>query len=234
MSAAQSVFDASQLLHDGDCDIMDEYNTVVEGALDMRRKFASIVSQARRLKTELLAKQAEVDHLTTRHEQDLSDLQHSAEVTRHQLRTQGHTLRRCKEANKVLRSRNQELVGELETARKYLDQVDNLRCNICTVSIKNVVTKCGHGFCRPCLTEWLRTPMNTCPICRQIVKRPDIRSIYLDDDKRAAAVIEDDAATEILSRVHRVEYSGFSVDVGGTTWKILQLEKQKRKGLVTL
>jgi hypothetical protein len=65
MSAAKSVFDTSQLLHDGDCNIMDEYNTVVVGALDMRRKFASIVSQARRLKTELQAKQAEIDHLTT-------------------------------------------------------------------------------------------------------------------------------------------------------------------------
>lgn len=65
MSAAKSVFDTSQLLHDGDCDIMDEYNTVVVGALDMRRKFASIASQSRRLKTELQAKQAEIDHLTT-------------------------------------------------------------------------------------------------------------------------------------------------------------------------
>ena len=43
---------------------MDEYNTVVDGALDMRRKFSFIVSHARQLQTELLAKQAEIDHLT--------------------------------------------------------------------------------------------------------------------------------------------------------------------------
>jgi hypothetical protein len=78
MPEARSNFDVSRLLHHDDCDIMDEYNTVVDGALDMRRKLSFVVSQARQLQTELLAKQAEIDHLTTRHQQELSRIQKSA------------------------------------------------------------------------------------------------------------------------------------------------------------
>lgn len=201
MPEARSTFDASLLLHDGDCDILHEYSTVVDGALDMRRKFALVVSHARQLQAELLAKQAEVDHLTAQHRQKLSEQQSSAEIARNQLRTQGHRLQKYRNANKVLRC----LAGDLETTRKDLDQVDYLRCNICTDSIKNAVTKCGHGFCRECLTEWLRWgsvaggPGKRCPVCRRIVRECEIQDIYLEPDRTTSAVLEDDEATEILS-----------------------------------
>jgi hypothetical protein len=201
MPAAHSNFDASRLLHDDDCDIMDEYHAVVDGALDIRRKFALIVSEARQLQTELLAKQAEIDNLTTRHQQELSDHQHSTEITRNQLRSQGHRLRRYKDANKLLRRDNQQLATELEAARKDLDQVEHLRCNICMDSMKNAVTGCSHGFCKPCLLRWLRdsTNGNCCPICRRIVREGEIRDIDLEPGSRIPAVLEDDAATEVLS-----------------------------------
>nr|KAK5449223.1 hypothetical protein LTR18_002312 [Exophiala xenobiotica] len=118
MPAVQSNFDASRLLHDDDCDIIDEYQAVTDGAFEIRRKFALIVSEARQLQTELLAKQAEIDGLATRHQQELSDHRHSAEITRNQLRSQGHRLRRYRDANKLLRRDNQQLANELEAARR--------------------------------------------------------------------------------------------------------------------
>ncbi|KAJ9493385.1 hypothetical protein H2202_011137 [Exophiala xenobiotica] len=174
----------------------------------MRRKFSLVVSQARQLQTELLVHQTENDHLTTRHRRELSAYQKSAGVIRKQLRTQGHRLQKYKDANKLLRRRNQELATDLEAARNDLDQVDHLRCNICMDSIKNVMTKCGHGFCRPCLSRWLRDapitstltgPGERCPVCRQVVKEGDVQDIYLESDIRTDSVPEDDDATEVLS-----------------------------------
>lgn len=49
MPKTRSDFDTSQLLHDDDCDIMNEYSIVVDGAMDMRRKFSLIVSWARQV-----------------------------------------------------------------------------------------------------------------------------------------------------------------------------------------
>ena len=68
-------------------------------------------------------------------------------------------------------------------------------------SMKNAVTGCSHGFCKPCLLRWLRdtTRLNSCPICRRIVRENEIRDIDLKADDRISAVLEDDAATEVLS-----------------------------------
>ena len=209
MPEARSNFDASRLLHDDDCDILDEYNTVLDGALDMRRKISFIVSQARQLQTELLAKQAENDHLTSRHQQELSRLQKSAELVREKLRPQNNRLRQYRDTNRLLRLRNRELANDLEAAREDLDKVNHLRCDICMDSFKNVVVMCGHGFCKGCLTIWLRQPKDgdtddarepSCPICRRAVRESDIRQIYLGSDSPASAVLEgDDRATEVLS-----------------------------------
>ena len=51
MSEARPNFNVRELLQDDDCEIRGEYDNVVEGALDMRRKFSLIVTQARRLRT---------------------------------------------------------------------------------------------------------------------------------------------------------------------------------------
>lgn len=60
-------------------------------------------------------------------------------------------LQRSREANKEPLRRNEELAHELEGARKELDQIDNLRCNICKIDMLNTVTLCGHVYCKPCL-----------------------------------------------------------------------------------
>jgi rubrerythrin len=201
MPAPQPNLDASRLLLDDDCDIMDEYRAIKESSSEIRRKFALIVSEARQLRSQLLVEQAKNNDLATRHQQDLLDNQHDAEITRNQLRNQGHSLRKCKAANKVLRRKNKQLATELEVARKELDEVEHLRCNICMESMKNAVTGCSHGFCKPCLLRWLRdrTNRNRCPICRRIVREGEIRDIDLEPGSRVPAVLEDDVATEVLS-----------------------------------
>ena len=206
MSEARSDFDTCPLLHEDDCDVTDEYDNVVESALDMRRKFSLIVAQARRLKNELQAKEAEIDRLSTRHRKELSHLQRGAEDLRKRVRAQGDRLQQNRETMRLLRRRNAQSAKDLEAVRKELDQVDFLRCDICKDTIKNVVTRCGHGFCKGCLDRWLRRLADSttdraeknCPICRRIVTESELRNIYLGADAATPCVLDDDVATEIL------------------------------------
>ena len=203
MPKAQPTFDASQYLNGDDCDIMAAYSGVVDSAYDLRRQFNSILVQGRQLKAELfakeaelLAKEAEISDLKAQHQQELSRLQKFSEITRDKLRTQ---LRQSKGTNQLLRVRNRGLTNDLEAEREKLDKVDHLRCDICANSFKNSMLICGHGYCKECITEWLRQnradhpeddPENTCPLCRRIFKKSDIRKLFLESDNRTFAVLE--------------------------------------------
>ncbi|KAK5189232.1 hypothetical protein LTR92_010797 [Exophiala xenobiotica] len=106
MAEVQTNIDVDQFLNDIDCDIQDEYNSVVDGVFDMRRKFSLVVMQLR-------AKQAEMDHFTTRHQQELSYVK----TARNKLRQQSHKLPQYRNENRLLRIQNRELVNNLEVAR---------------------------------------------------------------------------------------------------------------------
>lgn len=41
-----------------------------------------------------------------------------------------------------------------------------LTCPVCRITDINVVTDCGHVFCKDCITHWL-TIGDSCPICRK-------------------------------------------------------------------
>lgn len=199
MPRVRSTFEASQFLDDTDCDISEESSGILDFNLNIRRKFGVVLKQARQLKTELLAVQEKIIDLTSQHQQELSRLQKFATTTRNQLRAQGRTLHQSKVENQRLRRRVEELARDLEDTHKELDQVDHLRCSICKVTIQNAVTKCGHGFCNLCLTEWLRDPLHKCPICVQVVESCDIRKVFLGPDESNSAILDNDRATEILS-----------------------------------
>ena len=128
MSEAQSNPDVRQLLHDDDCNITDEYDNVVEGALDMRRKFSLIVTQARRLRNELLAKQAEIDRLNARRQQELSHHQRSVRDLRKRVQAQGVRLQQNRETMRLLRRRYAQSTKDIEAEGEKLEQVDFLRC----------------------------------------------------------------------------------------------------------
>ncbi|KAK5398525.1 hypothetical protein LTR06_011538, partial [Exophiala xenobiotica] len=128
----QSTLNLDYFLNDDDCDIQVEYGSVLDAASNMRRKFSSVLRQARQLKMTLQAKQAELEH-----ERQRPNLREIAETNRNKLRQQSRRLRQCKDDNKSLRLRNRELADELEVARKELEKVDHLRCNICMISSLN-------------------------------------------------------------------------------------------------
>ena len=58
-------------------------------------------------------------------------------------------------------------------------------CPLCHKSLKSpVVTKCGHVFCWPCISESLsRSDPPSCPTCQHPLKKEDIIPIYGQTDK---------------------------------------------------
>ena len=71
-----------------------------------------------------------------------------------------------------LRQENRDLLAKIQRLEGKLSAVeDNLKCNICfEKSEDDVLLKCGHNFCRPCLTSWSgtgRTAGRTCSLCRK-------------------------------------------------------------------
>lgn len=52
------------------------------------------------------------------------------------------------------------------------------RCPICLECLQQpVVTHCGHAFCYPCITEWLRRS-NSCPVCHGEIANSQLIPIY--------------------------------------------------------
>ncbi|KAK5313772.1 hypothetical protein LTR93_010769 [Exophiala xenobiotica] len=200
MFAAQPILQASRLLQDDNCSIQDECSSVADSILDIRSKFALVVSEGRQLQRAVLAQQAKIEDLKTR----LLGHEHSAEVGRNQLLAQGPRMREYRKSEKLLRLRNQELMKDLEDERAKLDKASHLKCDICMISFKNVVILCGHGFCRKCLRRWLRhsredESYNGCPSCQQPVQESDLLDVYLDFGGQTSPVGEKDRATQILS-----------------------------------
>ena len=190
----QPTLNLDHFLDDDDCDILVEYDSVVDAALDMRRKFSSVLRQARQLKTTLQDKQAELER-----ERQRLNIREIGETNRNKLRQKSRRLRQCKDDNKSLRLRNRELANDLEVARKELERVDHLRCNICTVAFKNAILPCGHTACRECLGLWLGQGKG-CPWCRRSFEAGDIRDIYLGSSSETWDVPEDDSdVTDIIS-----------------------------------
>ncbi|KAK7883376.1 hypothetical protein LTR67_011300 [Exophiala xenobiotica] len=199
MGDVQPTLEIDHLLNDDDCDIQIEYDSVVDGALDMRRKFFSVLRQAQQLKTKLLAKQAELDRYITQHERQRPDLREIAKTTRTKLREQSRKLWQCKDENRLLRNRNRELANKLEVTRQELEEVDYLRCDLCTVAFKNAMVPCGHTSCRGCLGLWLGQGKG-CPWCRRSFDTGDIRDIYLESSPETRDAPEDDGdVTDVIS-----------------------------------
>jgi hypothetical protein len=207
MSQGGSNFDARPVVQDDDCDITDEYDNIVEGVSDMKRKLVLLATQARKLKSELLAKDAEIIRLNTRHQQELSHHQRSAKDLRKTIQAQGNRLKQNKENIALFRRRITQITKDLEGEREKLGQVDFLRCDICQDKIKNIVTGCSHGFYRGCIDKWLhrRADPNTdrteksCPDCRRILIKGEIRPVFLGSDTRPPAFLGRNGTTVLLT-----------------------------------
>lgn len=192
----QPTLNLDHFLTDDDCDIGDEYASVVDAALDMRRKFSSVLKQVRQLKTTLQARQAELEH-----ERQRLELRTIAETSRNKLRQQSRRMRQCKDDNRSLRLQNRELANHLEGARKELEKVDHLRCTLCTVALKDAMLPCGHTSCRECLHLWLGQGQGKgCPWCKRSFEAGDIRDIYLGYPSETPDALEEDGdVTDVIS-----------------------------------
>ena len=161
------------------------------------------------MKSALVAKQAKLDQITGWHERELVYSEESADIARDKLRAQSRKLRKYKGENESLRRRNRQLAEDLRAVRRKEEQIKHLQCDICMESFKNVVTRCGDGYCTSCLTTWLRPGddddggdsdsdsdiMNApsercCPMCRKHVKvEDDVWPIYLESDGTGLEVV---------------------------------------------
>ncbi|KAH0790132.1 putative E3 ubiquitin-protein ligase RNF5 [Histomonas meleagridis] len=55
---------------------------------------------------------------------------------------------------------------------------DKWKCPICLETLQQpVVTHCGHVFCYPCISEWLRRS-NSCPVCHGQIDASHLIPIY--------------------------------------------------------
>jgi hypothetical protein len=218
MPRTRSNINSSRILQNDDYDILNEYNTVLDGALDMRRKFSSVVNQVRQLEVQLQekdaalqeqknaiqAKEAEIHRLVTLRQQDLSNHQHFAEATQIRLQRQGRRLQRLSNAKTALRRRNNELARDLISARTQLDHVDHLQCHVCRSELFNTITICRHIYCKPCLDHWRAVSFSfTCPDCRRELGPSDFWEIHIEPDSKnppaPPAHDDSDDATVILN-----------------------------------
>ncbi len=72
--------------------------------------------------------------------------------------------------------------GEADAAlsKKISELTSELTCPICQDAFINTNTlACGHSYCEPCLNSWLGKCL-TCPVCRDPVNKPPVRSRIID------------------------------------------------------
>jgi len=50
-------------------------------------------------------------------------------------------------------------------------------CPICLDRVSEIVTRCDHAYCRPCLSEWMLREKTTCPACRRSITEHTCRVI---------------------------------------------------------
>ena len=52
-------------------------------------------------------------------------------------------------------------------------------CNICFDQAREpVVTRCGHLYCWSCISEWLKTGVHECPVCKASTGLSSLIRIY--------------------------------------------------------
>ena len=213
MPDTRSTCDASEYPNDMDSDLADEYNTIMDAAVAAKDKYTNLVAQARKMKSALAAKQVELEQATGRDRRSIIYFQNAADKLQTKFQAQSVKMQKLKRENEMLRRRNKQLLGNLETDRQKLRQMDRFKCEICPESVKNVVTRCGHGFCSDCLTTWLRPTgeadfwehdlviveltTSPCPMCRTVVSEAnDVWRLYLGADCNGQGIVQEDSEGE--------------------------------------
>lgn len=73
---------------------------------------------------------------------------------------------------------DKKIGGKLETLseeeRMNYCKDENFICPICQEKKVNISLPCSHFFCESCINSWMLKSHNSCPICRQNIKRSKI------------------------------------------------------------
>ena len=117
--------------------------------------------------------------------------------------------------NRMLK-RKTELTEEKTTLERsvgfFESMIDNVKsntidnCPICMTSSANVITQCGHLFCRLCIIRCLQQNY-ICPICKSSVKPTDAHEIQMDNQKMSTSdevLLYGSKFARILDLVHSI------------------------------
>ena len=53
-------------------------------------------------------------------------------------------------------------------------------CHVCLDRVDEIVPRCDHPDCRPCLSEWMLREKTVCPACRRSIAKHVCRVIEGD------------------------------------------------------
>lgn len=67
----------------------------------------------------------------------------------------------------VANAKQDEIAGYELSPKLKEELTSSLECTMCLNLLCQPVTlRCGHSYCSYCITSWLRTGNNICPLCR--------------------------------------------------------------------
>lgn len=204
MPETRSNFDIGQSLKNLDGDITTACNGLVDVSAGLRAKHSELLALTRKMQQELVLKQAELDRRTSQHKRDVLSHKECADRAMRKVQATAKMLHKYRLEIQSLRLQNQNLTGDLEAKTK------RLLCNICVDRSKDVVTKCGHSFCKSCVTTWLRQPDEdaaddldldsppptkaTCPICRKLLdEKDDVWPLFNENTEPEVTYVDSDS-----------------------------------------
>ena len=156
MPDTRLTFDPQHCLDDVDSDITDEFNALLDAAAAAKDKFTGLQSLVRKLKNALENKNLELERVIRQNVVETNQRDATIRRLEGRFTTQCQKVQKQKQQMERLRRRNKQLDDDLRTSNKKLEQMQHLRCDVCLEDVKNVVTRCGHGFCSTCLTTHFR------------------------------------------------------------------------------
>jgi len=67
------------------------------------------------------------------------------------------------------RKKENSMLKKVEVLLEHVEVAGGGQCSICLDDMDEQVVRlnCGHAFHRPCVTKWLVTKSQTCPLCKQ-------------------------------------------------------------------
>ena len=66
-------------------------------------------------------------------------------------------------------------------SNKFVESKNIVECSICLDNNSNIITKCGHQYCKECFEIWYNKYNNviTCPYCRNNLSRENIYKLKI-------------------------------------------------------